>query len=526
MTKKKKLVSVIMAWLKHNKITFKKSKFEIKYTSHPCYPQLISLTDTLDYFNISYDIYKLEDYSGSLEFLPTSFISLSKGSMHRTEIIEIIKKNSKFKINSIYGSKILDTSQLLELFTGIVLEIKSGEKISSYLTDKVYQNRMQFLYVISIIILILNSNFQQLNWQLQISFIFSLLGIIISFLILKKDNDTSTDEYSYKFCSLSPKVSCQNVFNSALAKGFIGLKLVDVVGIFFFYQILSILFLTDSSNEFLYVNILLHSGAICVCIFSIYYQSFVVKFWCTLCLSVSIIIFSQYFLLISIFQSFEILEISLHSIFRLAASMILGLVIWRLIETNQINRNKLQSISIDFYKIKRKKHVFNSILKQERKISELEFPGEMIIGSENPTAVITLVLSPTCVHCPQNFKNMIELKNDPDIELKIIIRFKIAKESSNKVEFESIKNLYQIFQIENENYFINKTMELLYSKNFEEWNNKNFYDYEFEFESYMQQTYQWIDNNHINYTPFIALNGYEYPRDLYSIHDIQEFITE
>ncbi|MEN9655742.1 MAG: hypothetical protein RL311_668, partial [Bacteroidota bacterium] len=64
----------LFQYLEKEQITIDKSEFEFQMQSHPDYPSLLAISDTLNFFNINNGAIRL-DFS-DIELLPDRFVAL------------------------------------------------------------------------------------------------------------------------------------------------------------------------------------------------------------------------------------------------------------------------------------------------------------------------------------------------------------------------------------------------------------------------------------------------------------------
>lgn len=64
----------LFQYLEKENITIDKKEFEFQIQSHPDYPSLLAIADTLSFFNVDNGAMRLD--SSEIEFLPNQFIAL------------------------------------------------------------------------------------------------------------------------------------------------------------------------------------------------------------------------------------------------------------------------------------------------------------------------------------------------------------------------------------------------------------------------------------------------------------------
>ncbi len=66
----------LFLYFEKEEISFDKNEFEFQFKSHPDYPSVLSIVDTLDFFNINHFVSRFE--FSEIDQLPNRFLSLIK----------------------------------------------------------------------------------------------------------------------------------------------------------------------------------------------------------------------------------------------------------------------------------------------------------------------------------------------------------------------------------------------------------------------------------------------------------------
>ena len=113
------------------------------------------------------------------------------------------------------------------------------------------------------------------------------VGIMLLIYEIEQNNPTLR-----KVCSIGKKTSCSAILNSQGAKIF-GIHW-SVIGVSYFLGGLLSLLVTGMSHDILIIGAWLSMLSLFYTVFSIYYQGFVIKQWCTLCLIVQGLLVLQF----------------------------------------------------------------------------------------------------------------------------------------------------------------------------------------------------------------------------------------
>src|SRR5690606_30944446 len=137
---------VILRTLKKNNISINSKRFVNQLKTHPEYPQLISVIDTLEAFSINFDIYET-----SLENINTnipSFLALLENENNQSFLSLIEYKNKNYKSNSINISE----GNLKSLWKGIIIVTERKNKSLVKILKPVFLNGLiAFFLLISFI---------------------------------------------------------------------------------------------------------------------------------------------------------------------------------------------------------------------------------------------------------------------------------------------------------------------------------------------------------------------------------------
>lgn len=262
----------------------------------------------------------------------------------------------------------------------------------------------------------IKTNFVKIYFVVFILFL--LLGGVITALMLlyEYDNNSSTLR---KICNSSRKVNCLAVLSS---KGSIiwGVPWT-VIGFSYYLGLLfSLLTNSFSTNIFVavsYFNIL----SLPYIIYSVYYQKFIVKQWCVLCLLVQFINLALFILSVLVGSFSDSFKFDFLSIFSIFGSFILSFgvsyLLWLYIQKLKDNKDSSSLLK----KIKYNRDVFFSLLKNERKIEGITNDFGVILGNPNGSIHIVKVCNPYCYYCSLSHPVLSQLvKNNDEIKLQII----------------------------------------------------------------------------------------------------------
>ena len=254
----------------HNKII---EKYNDLYESHPNYPSLLSVSDSLSFLDI-------ENISANVPFhhfdkLPDRFLTKLN---HIDDFVLLTKFKNQYKIeNNSSEVETLSIDTINQNWNGLVFIIGENENNSKNLAFNIEYKRLLYISII------LSLFFFKQNFDYQDIFYLSttFFGLYISYDILKTYFKKGSNES--KFCSENKEISCNSVINSKDYKFNKYFEFVDLPILFFSISLLGILFNLFSSRLIGFLSLL----SFPLIIYSIHLQKFKIKKWCSLCLIAS-----------------------------------------------------------------------------------------------------------------------------------------------------------------------------------------------------------------------------------------------
>ena len=509
-------------YLRKNKYYDLEDGFLIQLESHPNFPSLYAIIDTFNFFEVENLAVKIENKE--LENLPDSFLSVVDSDTGKEVVLtEKNKKNISIAFSNGFKKKI-SKDEYLKIWTGIIVAIEANPINESQLFSSNKNNYviMAGVFTLSLILVFLEN--QQNLILATFYYLLLLTGLIISYFLVREEMGLVNDSIS-KICNVTDKTSCKDVMSSNGAKVFKNVSLSDISILYFSSLTLFFALTSFDSNSFIYSIIGIFS--IPIILYSIYYQGFIVKKWCVLCLGIDAVLLLQ--LLIILFNFSLVLNTTpINSFF--SGILIVTLFYYSGYEL----KNRIQKISkykiseLQYQKLKRNYLVFNTLLQNNQKIEEerLDSLTTIIIGKIESPITLFLVLSASCGHCHTAYEKAIKLvrKNPNEIKIKLIFNINIENtENPNNIIYKQASNYYWSGEVQKAITSLNdwhiERMDL------EKWKSKwesNQLDYS---KSMIPNQYNWCLENAIHFTPAIILNGHILPKE-YQINDLNYFIDE
>lgn len=514
--------SFLFHYLKKKNITIDQKEFDFQVQSHPDYPSLLSISDTLSFFKINNIAARVD--TQDLENLPNNFIALIKDNEEKFFWTFVEQNLNGFQYVQNGKKTKLDNKEFAEQFQNVVLVTEREE--TELLNKDDSNKKMLFglillglVYLFSISI----SNFSLLQFFIVF---FASTGVYLSVEAVSHEFGIKT-KFSEAVCAISSNTDCNAVINSKKNRYFELINFSDSSITFFGTQLLALLFSSISNllDSFYIITTILLLFSVPIILLSIYQQYFVVKKWCPICLTIISLIFTELGCLL-FFNSFT-LSVELKAISYFVLAMILSYLSTVFIKNLFKSNFNLQARVLENYRFKRKYSLFKIALLDSKSIDYKEsIENNIVLGNIDAKLKVIIVLSPFCGHCRATLKMINEILERYRIKISIDIRFNFNSEYSDQKSIELHRRLISIFLEKGEIAFL-EALNIWFEK-------KNFDDFEPIMDSsnnnllidkLLKEQFLWNKENNITFTPAIIINGFYFPNQ-YDRSDLIYFIND
>lgn len=514
-------------FLNKNNIQLDKEEVKIQLLSHPYYPSINSITDLFNHFNIDNLALKVDNNLEAYSQIPESFlaqISEDKGS----QLVVVSKKTDGVElIYHEHKAKNISVDKFFELWTGILVVIEKQEKKDSDNLNKV--GKIKKLIYFSTFVM-LSSFFILANPSLFqiIYFALSGIGVYISYLIVIHELGLHSKILD-KFCSGENKnTSCDAVLSSKGATIFGLFKLSDVGFVYFTSLVLVSLIITLSNLQTTSVIFLISSLAIPFTFYSIYYQWKVVKNWCPLCLSIVSILWLQFGILFLNNAFWKYMYIIDFSYVFFIASLLTTTSLWILIQPLLKKEQLFEKLEIEHVKFKRNFKLFNAALNLNP-ILDTAIPAanELIFGNKNRDALLNIIVitNPMCGYCKESHRVIEKILKNENFNIQIIIRFNVSPDDEKAKGTKIAAKILELYHSTNEKNCLYALSDIYGEMDADTWLKKWGETIPKTYLTTLKYEKEWCNNNKINFTPALLLNGQHYPKE-YGKMDLLYFIDE
>jgi protein-disulfide isomerase len=482
--------------------------------AHPDFPSLLSISDTLQRLGIEHAVGRIE--KETLAELPCPY--LLPLEIGRDDILLIRNKQDLTKHKSD-----------LEQWSGVVLKAESPKKIIDKANQELFlKERRSNHYTVALLtlvgILLLFPFVVSFSWLVFTLLILAMAGIVVGYFIFAKEIGVT---YSVVDAFCNPGKAATNSCDTVLRADIhlLGIKFSDAVLTYFVFQALalSLVQALPQASGFVTALAWLSVVTLPIILFSLYYQFFVAKAWCRLCLLVVGILAIQ----ISVFAiSYFNDSILLLGNVPFAAAIELALLFAAiglavlLVKSKIENANQLSSVGANGNRVKHAVPVFTQLLAQQKKVDNRPFEKEMRVG--NTDAPIQLIMASNLYCNPCKLKHEVVSQLISSYPHKVSVAFRFVKSGKDD---ESVKHLlaYWVENIHAKENESENTMKLMHDwfalRDFEKFKKQCPIEPNKEHEKLAAEHFVWIDKANVGLTPTFFVNGNELSSE-YVIDDL------
>lgn len=512
----------LFLYLEKENIAIDKSEFEFQIQSHSDYPSLLSISDTLNFFNI--DTFAADIAFDEIDNFPNRFIANLSTELNTPQFYFIEKKEDHFFYSNDKKTIEISKIELEKYWTGIVLLIEKSEN-----EEVIKANKSKFSWFLPFFCLgsFLVAIFQlEEDIQTKSFFLFPIIGILFSVAALK-DLFGTKSELLNNFCNITTSSSCATILDSRKWKFFEIINFSDLSIVFFASQFVGLLISLLSRDVKTYFTIqqILLLITVPVLFLSIYYQKFVEKKWCPICLGIiSIILLELGYLLV--FQTI-ILELVIQPILIFCLVFSFIILIWSNLKKLLLHHKYLKEFQLEVTRFIRNYDVFkNSLLASDKTNYHELSSGNLVVGNENANLKITLISNPFCSHCKAAHILIEEILKKHKDNVCVDFRFNFNVEHGND-QFENVhQKLVSIYYDKGQEAFL-KALHIWFKYKDENQLvvSEKSQITNFKINEILQEQYIMNQANNIPFTPTIIINQYMFPKQ-YDRKELRHFIND
>jgi uncharacterized membrane protein len=512
--------SFLFQYLKQQDINIDQNEFNFQIQSHPDYPSLLSVSDTLTFFNINNYATKLD----VVDDLPDYSVALLNDPKEGVFLSFIERISSGYKYTKEEKTITVSNNEFIKLFGNIILiaekpeneESKSNKKNSLYGALAI----LGLLYIPSI--LINGFYFATIPFLIIV-----LLGVYLSVEAISSELGIAT-KLSKAVCGATVNTDCSALINSTKSKLLDIISFTDVSITFFVAQLLGLLFFSLSGlmNEFYMLTLISLLFSLPATFYSFYLQKFVAKKWCPICISIIALLYLET-IGVLLFNDIHF-SITIPSFLYFALALIISLFSSLSFKKLLKNNFELKSKIAESNRFKRNYTFFKMALLAPGKINTTaNIPaGDIILGNPDAKLKIVLITSPYCSYCSgahEIMENILALhKNKVAIHIRFNVNPIYAEEKGLLVIYKLIDIYFNkgqdLFMKAMHTWFLNKDETVL--NTFDDTTNPQINKFQLLLDQYV-----WNQKNNTVYTPAFIINDYFFPSQ-YSRNDLIHFIND
>jgi uncharacterized membrane protein len=502
--------------------------------SNPNYPSLLSISESLKLWKIDSEAYTVP--TDKLKSLPTPFIAHLKENSGLFVTVKEIGLDYVTYIRDDGQDIKMALNEFLNKWTHNVLLTESlpGGGQADYAKERKHEQVAAMRLPLLLLLLFITATIKvtdSLNYLkgtqviLYISFwICATIGTIVTSLLMLYEYDTN-NSFIKKICSINKKTNCNAVLTSKASR-FLGFSWSEI-GFFYFGGALFYLLISNSYADNLSPLIILNVLALPYIIFSIYYQGFVVKQWCVLCLIVQTLLMAEFLTAFSLNYINRTIYYGLNDVEynHILLAFFLPVLVWLMVKPLIYASKEGLELKYNFRRFKNNPDIFNSL--QQSQISLKNNPEGLGIMLGNPNAENTLikVCNPYCGPCAKSFPHLEELLTLNGDKWKVRILFTATPDKDDRRALP-VAHFLNIMDKENDNITL---------KALGDWYNEKNKDYNayalkhptpFDFETQKEKLAamdDWCQKENIRFTPTYYVNG-KILAENYSIEDLKNIL--
>lgn len=489
----------------------------LKY--HPDYPSLLATSDALKEWDIENVSIKIKPEQ--LSELPTPFLTHLYTDGGIFALVKSIKADTIEWIHTKQGVKKEKIQDFLGKWDGVVLIAEanenSGEK--NYKENKrkefIENLRIPILWIGTSLLIIGLFLFSFTNdWHYDLLLISKLAGVTVSGLLLWQNIDKN-NPFINSLCQAGGKTNCNAILSSDAAQVTSWLSWAEV-GFFYFAGGFIALLINPSSIFLIWA---VGATALTYTLWSVYYQAFIAKQWCTLCLSIQLLLIIEFLLNLQFLSALKFNFSSLTfkdivvPVFGLAAVILIWLFFKPFLQKSQ----QVTPLKNDLKRFKKTPGLFLNLLHKQTEMPFVPLNMDTIVlGNPEAEHTLTMVTNPFCQPCARTHKIIEDLlSTNGNLNCQVIFSASNTDDDRRGVVARIILSLPKDQQAEAlSKWYKNE------ERNIEKWKKNIGITENKSTEKIIEQHKIWCEVAEIKATPTLYLDDYQLPK-LYRLPDLK-----
>ncbi|MFS4455520.1 vitamin K epoxide reductase family protein [Maribacter sp. 2304DJ31-5] len=410
----------VMNW----KITY--STIDDKLLQHPSYPSMFSITNTLSDLGIDNKAVKIT--AEQLKQLDTPFLAHTNSeeivlvTSVTDSTIHYFHPSNGYRENSMINFKKLWSPLVVLVDTNAKIEEKNYKKKKH--RERLLWSRAPILITAFVPVMAI-LGYCAGPGILSLLLLLKVLGLVVSILLVTKEINKDTE---YRFCKTGKKINCNDVLNSPAAKIFDWLSMTDLGFLYFMGTFLALSFVVPLSGE-IARTILVCLGLLSLMglpytIFSLVYQAFKIKKWCSLCLAIIFALWAEAILgMIAFVRNNDTLPYRGDGLLIFVLCLLTPAVIWLFLKRILIRSSNYKGLLYSYLRITNNLEVFQ-FLQLKGTFFEMDIrSNDILLGNPNAPNKLVVAMNPFCPACGREYKFILKLLDEHPDFATVIIRF-------------------------------------------------------------------------------------------------------
>ncbi|WP_395058067.1 vitamin K epoxide reductase family protein [Flavobacterium sp.] len=506
------MINIVKTYLALSQFSDQKDNFEDLFLSHPNYPSVFAITDSLDILSI--DNLAIKVPKEQFVQLPEFFLAV-----YNQNLVLVTKTNKSITIETEEGKQQkLSFNEFLTGWNDIIVVIEPN---SNTIIKKQEINTKWLSYTLPVIaLIILSATFNNYNFNAAVLLSTSIIGLLISIFIVQEKFGIK-NEIASKFCNINSNTSCDSVIKSKKSEINKWVGFSDLPLLFFSISILSIIMQPEEASNIIGFLSLTATPLI---LYSVWLQKFQLKKWCVLCLVVSVVIVLQS--LVFGFTTTSFSNFIAINFFGFLFSGILLTTIWLFVKPIFEDKIKAEKDVTQLKKFKRNYEIFSSLSKDISVLNGFDKLEGLQFGNKTASIQLTIIISPSCGHCHKAFEDGFNLVTKFPEKVLLNVLFNINPENNDNPYKAVVENLLSISNINPENTESAISDWHIKKMDLETWLKKwKMNTVDMKVNHQIHQQYNWCLENEFNYTPVKIINNKLFPNE-YEISELKYFLNE
>jgi uncharacterized membrane protein len=497
--------------------------------THPKYPSMLSLSESLNEWNIETMGVKISKEQLSETPLPSIAYLEPEGIF--VALTEHNDDNVKY-LDSSRGEITESIEEFTKKWRGIMLLVQANEESGerNYKQKRGLESFKKIknillvpsnilLWVTSVVLFLKSPSF--LPWVALL--LLKVVGLGICIGLIHKQYGKSNALVS-KICKGGENFDCTGILNSPFSK-VLGVSMSELGMLYFAGGALSLLLMSIAKAPAFDFLLIFNVITLPYTAFSVYYQWRIVKAWCPFCLVVMILFWLEFFILFQV-TGFDLVMDEILIVFM---GFAIPLIIWFLFRDVFIKAQHVEGLERSLLKFKYSSNIFNALLERQPLVEIEEFSQEIMLGNESASTSITIVSNPLCGPCSSAHQELGDLlKHYPD-QLKVKIRFSVNPAKNGSVDNTVAKEIIRKAISGNKD-GVREALHYWFDgqkKDVKKWlerigSSENASEEE-KVDEVFKKHYEWCSATEIHVTPTFFINNKKLPEE-YNVTDLKYHI--